>query len=168
MNHQLTDANREKIARLLTKWQARAQELRQKRDFCQEHRFTLEQSAFHKQAELLDSLLVDLQLALLPQAGAPAVPGAPEELPDRELSFLAALLSQAAEIIGARVSSDLDPATSAALTPAERADLMRRYSLWNGNDDDAPPDYFIGRLDAWLSFYAARFQAQASARAQAV
>jgi hypothetical protein len=165
MNHQLTDANREKLARLLTNWQARAQELRQKRDFCREHRFALEQSAFHKQAELLDSLLVDLQLALPPQTGAPAVPVAPEELPNRELSFLAALLAQAAELVGARVSSDLDPATSAALTPAERADLMRRYSLWNGDDDAPPPDYFIGRLDAWLSFYAARFQAQADAPA---
>lgn len=158
MTHSRTNVHQDKLQAVLADWQARAQALRQKQAFCREHRFTLEQRCLHEQVELLDALLIDLQIALLPVGGEPADPMTPDTLPDVERAFLAALLTQAAALIGQRVSADLEPVTVRMLPDADRARLMSHYNLWNSGEAE-PADYFMGHLDAWLQFYAARFQA---------
>jgi hypothetical protein len=156
----LTTTNQMKLENVVADWQTRADRLRHQRDFCREHRFLLEATALGEKVELLQALLTDLQITLLPIPNRPAPAATPYGLPQTELLFLANLLTQAAALAGQRVCDDLDPGTVAMLTERQRAELMTHYNLWNSGEAE-PDDYFMGHLGAWLSFYAARFHAQA-------
>lgn len=152
--------NQVKLENVMADWQTKVSRLRHQRDFCREHRFLLEATALSAKVELLQSMLTDIQIALLPIPNRPAPAATPSSLPQTELLFLANMLAQAAALVGQRVCDDLELGTADALTEHQRAELMTHYNLWNSGDTETN-DYFMGHLGAWLSFYAARFRTQA-------
>jgi hypothetical protein len=151
------------LEQTIAHWQARLERLRAHWNFCRKHNLTLEAASLNRQHELLQNVLIDLQVALLPKSERQLEPATPQSLPQRELLFLAGLLAQAAEVMGRQVCADMEPTTRQLLSHEERDALMRQYNLWNSGEH-APGDYFLGQADAWLAFYAARFRAQAQAQ----
>ena len=160
MPQQMTTKNEIKLENVVADWQAQASRLRHQRDFCREHRFLLEATALSEKVDLLQGMLTDIEIALLPISNRSAPAVTPSSLPQTELLFLANLLTQAAALVGQRVCDDLEPGTAAILTESQRAELMTHYNLWNSGETETN-DYFMEHLGAWLSFYAARFRAQA-------
>jgi hypothetical protein len=153
----------DELEQTVAHWQAQLERLRTHRNFCREHNLALEAASLNQQHELLQNVLIDLQLALLPRSDRQPEPATPQSLPQRELLFVADLMSQAAEVMGRQVCADMEPATRQLLSHQEKDALMRQYNLWNSGER-ASGDYFLGQADAWLAFYAARFRAQANQR----
>jgi hypothetical protein len=162
MEDKLNKQANDELARTVAHWQAQLERLREHRNFCRDHNLALEEACLRQQHDLLQGVLFDLQMMLLPRSGGEVEAAAPESLPERERRFLGELLAQAAEVMRWQGCSDMEPAARDPLTYEDRDALMRQYDLWNSGEH-APGDYFLGQADAWLAFYAARFRAQARA-----